>query len=212
VSGYPITLVNLKEARCVVVGGGRVAARKIAALREAGARPVVISPALCESLQHQAESGEIQAIERAYRPGDLAGARLVIAATDDPVTNEAIWREAESLACLVNVVDDPAHCNFYVPATVRRGALTISISTGGNSPTLARRIREALEAQFDAAYGPYLALLGELRPLVRERIADPAQRKALWTALVDSEILEWLRNDARRAARKRALEIVDTFS
>jgi len=212
VNGYPITLVGLAETRCVVVGGGHVAARKIAALRESGARPVVISPVLCQALRCQVENSEIDAIERAYRPGDLAGARLVIAATDDPAINEAVWREADSRACLVNVVDDPAHCNFYVPATVRRGSLAFSISTGGNSPTLARRIREALEMQFDAAYAPFLALLGELRPLVRERVADPARRKVLWAAMLDSEILELLRNGAGEAARKRALEIVDTFS
>lgn len=210
--GYPIALVGLEHARCVVVGGGRVAARKVAALREAGARPVVISPLLCESLQQQAECGEIETIERAYCPGDLERARLVIAATDEPAVNEAVWREAESRGCLVNVVDDPAHCNFHVPATVRRGALTISVSTGGNSPGLARRLRKGLEAQFDAAYEPYLALLGEFRPLVRERIADPAQRKALWAALLDSDLLEWLRDGRRQAARQRALDIIDTFS
>ena len=210
--GYPIALVGLGHARCVVVGGGRVAARKVAALQEAGARPVVISPVLCESLQQQAECGAIEVLERAYRPGDLEGARLVIAATDDPAVNEAVWQEAEARGCLVNVVDDPAHCTFYVPATVRRGALTISISTGGNSPSLARRLREELEAQFDAAYAPYLVLLGELRPLVQERIADPARRKALWAALLHSDLLELLREEKHQAARQRALDIIDRFS
>ena len=211
-NSYPIALVNLDSARCVVVGGGRIAARKVAALKEAGARPTVISPALCESLRCQAQSGEIQAIERTYRPGDLRGARLAIAATDDPTVNALVWREAESLGCLVNVVDDPAHCTFYVPAIVRRGELTISISTGGNSPSLARRLREALETQFDAGYEPYLSLLGELRPLVQERIAESARRKALWTALLDSEILDLFRQGAHQAARQRAFEIVDAFT
>ena len=139
--GFPVTLVGLDNARCVVVGGGKVAARKIAALREAGACPVVISPTLCESLRRRAERDEIQVIKREYRSRDLEGAWLVIVATDDQATNEAVWREAESLGCLVNVVDDPAHCNFHAPASVRRGALTISVSTGGNSPALARRLR-----------------------------------------------------------------------
>jgi len=212
VSGYPIVLVGLKNARCVVVGGGQVAARKVAALQGAGACPVVISPVLCEVLQRQAQNGEIQAIRRAYRPGDLAGARLVIAATDDPVTNEAVWREAQEIDCLINVVDDPARCNFYVPATVRRGALTISVSTDGNSPALARRIRQALERQFDTSYEFYLPFLGGLRPLVRARVADPARRTALWQALLDSEILELLREGSHQAAWQRAMEIVETFS
>jgi precorrin-2 dehydrogenase/sirohydrochlorin ferrochelatase len=94
---------------------------------------------------------------------------LVIAATDDPAINEAVWRDAQAVGCLVNVVDYPARCNFHVPATVRRGALTLSVSTGGTSPLLARRIREVLDQQFDGAYEPFLALLGELRPLVQAR-------------------------------------------
>ena len=211
-SCYPIALVHLGDARCIVVGGGRVAARKVAALREAGVRPVVISPALCGSLQRLAQSGEIQVIERAYRHGDLDGARVVIAATDDSATNEAVYDEAVSLGCLVNVVDDPARCSFYVPAIVRRGELTISISTGGQSPALARRLREALEMQFDAAYGPYLSLLGELRPVVQDRVAGSAQRRDLWAALLDSDILELVRDGAHQAARRRALQIVDSFS
>jgi precorrin-2 dehydrogenase/sirohydrochlorin ferrochelatase len=211
VSGYPITLVGLENSRCLVVGGGEVAARKVAALRDAGASPVVISPVLCKALARQAHDGQIEAIERAYRPGDLAGVRLVIAATDDPATNEAVWREAQAVGCLVNVVDDPDRCNFYVPATVRRGALAISVSTGGNSPSLARRIREALEQQFDPAYEPYLVLLGDLRPVIRQQVADVTRRKALWKALLDSEILDLLRSGRSEAARQRAAEIVETF-
>ena len=210
-SGYPLTLVNLSGARCVVVGGGRVAARKVAALREAGARPVVISPALSDALQRLVEAEAVDLVAREYEPGDLAGVWLVIAATDDPVINEAVWQEAQAVGCLVNVVDDPARCNFYVPATVRRGALTLSISTGGHSPALAGRIRRALERQFDAAYQPYVDLLGELRPQIQEQIADPVRRKALWTALLDSEILDLYRSGAPRAAEQRAQEIIASF-
>jgi precorrin-2 dehydrogenase/sirohydrochlorin ferrochelatase len=204
-------LVDLADARCVVIGGGRVAARKVAALCEAGAQPVVISPTLCDTLQRQVQAGELDLLARNYQPGDLAGARLVIAATDDPVTNEAVWQEAQTVGCLVNVVDDPAHCNFYVPATVRRGPLTLSISTSGHSPALAGRIRRSLERQFDAAYQPYVDLLGELRPQIRQQIADPARRKALWTALLDSEILELYRSGEPQAAQQRAQEIIVSF-
>ena len=210
-SGYPITLVGLENTRCLVVGGGEVAARKVTALREAGARPVVVSPALCEVLRQQAERGEIDAVWRAYRPGDLNGARLAIAATDDPAINEAVWRDAQAIGCLINVVDYPARCNFHVPATVRRGALTLSVSTGGTSPLLARRIREVLDQEFDAAYEPFLALLGEARPLVQARVADVGRRKALWEALLDSEILGLLRSGSPQVARQRAQEIIETF-
>jgi precorrin-2 dehydrogenase/sirohydrochlorin ferrochelatase len=211
VSGYPLTLVNLASARCVVVGGGTVAARKVAALREADARPVVISPELCDELQHQVDAGEIDFLPRNYQPGDLAEVRLVIAATDDPETNEAVWQEAQAVGCLVNVVDVPARCNFYVPATLRRGALTLSISTSGHSPALAGRIRRALEREFDTAYQPYVDLLGELRPQIQQQIDDPARRKALWTALLDSEILELYRSGASQAAEQRAQEIIGSF-
>ncbi len=210
-SGFPITLVGLENTRCVVVGGGEVAARKVTALREAGARPVVVSPVLCDELRQLAEHGEIHAVWRAYRPGDLNGARLAIAATDEPTINEAVWRDAQAVGCLVNVVDYPARCNFYVPATVRRGALTLSVSTGGNSPLLARRIRQVLDQQFDAAYDPFLALLGEVRPLVQARVPDVGRRKALWEALLDSEILGLLRSGSPQVARQRAQDIIETF-
>lgn len=210
-SGYPITLVDMGNTPCVVIGGGEVAARKVAALREAGARPIVISPALCDSLRCQIDADEIDVVGRVYRTGDLAGARLVIAATDDPATNELVWSEAQAVGCLVNIVDDPARCNFHVPAVVRRGALTLSISTSGNSPLLARRIRETLEQQFDPAYERYLDLLGELRSQTREQVADLTQRKALWESLLDSDILDLLRAGQVEAARRRAGEIVETF-
>jgi precorrin-2 dehydrogenase/sirohydrochlorin ferrochelatase len=211
VSGYPVTLVGLDSARCIVIGGGEIASRKVMALCEAGAQPVVISPVLCGILQELADRDLIDVVRRPYRSGDLAGARLVIAATDDPATNEAVWQEAQRTGCLANVVDDPLHCSFHVPATVRRGALTLSVSTGGNSPLFARRIRETLEEQFDSAYASYVALLGELRPTVRDRVADPVRRKALWRALLDSQLLDLIRAGQLQAARQLADEIVETF-
>jgi precorrin-2 dehydrogenase / sirohydrochlorin ferrochelatase len=210
-TGYPITLVGLEETRCVVVGGGQIAARKVAALREAGARPQVISPVVCERLQRQAEADEIELIQRRYQAGDLEGAWLVVAATDDPATNEAVWHEAQARGSLVNVVDDPPHCNFYVPATVRRGALTLSISTAGASPALARRIRQSLEQQFDAVYERYLDMLGRLRLLIQETVPDSQCRKALWEELLDSDILDLLRAGAHDAAEARASEILRAY-
>jgi len=210
-TGYPITLVGLDTARVVVVGGGSVAARKVEALREAGARPIVVSPILCDELKELASQGEIVVIPRTYRAGDLRSARLVVAATDDEATNEAVWREAQRTGCLVNVVDDPARCNFYVPATVRRGALTLSVSTDGHSPLLSRRIRQQLESSFDAAYEPYIALLGELRPFVQARVPDPARRRELWQALLDSDVLDLFRLGDPAAARQRADAVVERY-
>jgi precorrin-2 dehydrogenase/sirohydrochlorin ferrochelatase len=208
---YPIALVNLQGERCVVIGGGRVAARKVTGLQAAGARPVVICPDLGHALQQQAELGQIEAIRRTYQPGDLAGARLVIAATDDPETNESVWQEAQATGCLVNVVDDPARCNFHVPASVRRGALSISISTGGSSPLLAGRIRRTLEEQFDATYGPYLELLAGLRPVVQAQIPDPSDRKLLWEELLDSDVFALLRSGESGLARQRAQMLIESY-
>lgn len=210
-SGYPVTLVNLDRTPCLVIGGGEIAERKVAALREAGARPLVISPSLCDALLYQVEAGEIDAIEREYQTGDLSGVRLVIAATDEPAINEAVWQEAQAIGCLVNVVDDPSRCDFYVPATLRRGALTISVSTAGSSPLLAGRIRQTLEQQFDPAYGPYLELLGGLRPQVKELVADPDRRKGVWESLLGSDILDLLRAGQPEAAQQRAEDIIQTF-
>lgn len=210
-TGYPITLVGLANTSCVVIGGGEVAARKVAGLREAGARPVVISPTLCDRLRRQVEAGEIEVFEREYQAGDLAGVRLVIAATDDPATNEAVWREAQDTGCLVNVVDDPPRCNFYVPATVRRGALTLAVSTSGKSPLLARRIRKMLEDEYDTAYEAYVELLGGLRPRVQEQVAELDRRKALWEALMDSDVLDLLRAGQTQAARQHAETILEAF-
>ncbi|TEU13560.1 MAG: bifunctional precorrin-2 dehydrogenase/sirohydrochlorin ferrochelatase [Anaerolineales bacterium] len=206
-TGYPITLVALDDARCVVVGGGAVAARKVAGLRQAGARPIVISPTLCPELESQAAQGEIEFIRRSYRQGDLTEAWLVIAATDAPAVNEAVFREAQAVGCLVNVVDDPARCSFFVPAVVRQGALTIAVSTGGQSPALSRRIRQQLESLFDPAYGLLLDLLGRLRPTVQAAIPDPERRVAFWRRLLDSDALDRLRagDEAGAIAQAEAL-------
>jgi len=191
-----------------VVGGGTLARRKARALLDCGARVVVVAGEVCDELR--AFDG-VEVVQRAFRERDVEGKTLVIAATDDPATNEAVWREAQATGCLVNVVDDPARCNFHMPATIRRGALTLSISTGGNSPALARRIRQTLEQQFATAYEPYVALLGELRPLVQEQMADPVRRKELWETLLDSNILELLRAGESQAAWQRAEEVVKAF-
>ena len=207
-SGFPIVLVDLANTPCVVIGGGEVAARKAAALSEAGARPVVISPSLCEALEHQAQRGEIDVILRAYQPGDLAGARLAIAATNDAATNQAVWREAQMVGCLINVVDDPGRCNFYIPATVRRGALTIGISTAGRSPALAARIRQDLESRFGEEYSALVDILGELRERTND-LCPPGKRRDLWYALVDSDMLELLREGKEQEARETAASIVN---
>jgi precorrin-2 dehydrogenase/sirohydrochlorin ferrochelatase len=208
VDTYPISLIGLAARRCVVIGGGAVAARKVAGLLAAGAAVTLISPALTPELARLAAAGEVQALRRPYQSGDLAGAFLVIAATDDPAVNQAVWAEANAQGCLVNVVDDPAHSNFIVPAIVRRDEITVAIQTGGASPALARRLRERLEVVFGPEYGVLARLLAELRPELMARFAPGQPRLAAALRLVDSDVLEVIRRDGAEAARAQLVELL----
>lgn len=209
---YPISLIGLATRRSVVIGGGAVAARKVAGLLAAGAAVTVISPALVPELAQRAAAGEIEVVSRAYRPGDLAGAFLAIAATDDPAVNRAVWEEAERGGCLINVVDDPGHSNFIVPAVVRRGEIVLAISTGGASPALARRLRERLEAAIGPEYGVLADLLAELRPELFACFPPGELRLAAALRLVDSDVLEIIRRDGAEAGRARLADLLAQMS
>ena len=210
-SGYPIILTGLSAGRCVVVGGGTVAARKAEGLVAAGARPVVISPELGHELQELAAAGRVEPIRRSYRAGDLAGASLAVAAAGERAVNVAVAQEARERGIPVNVVDDPVLCTFYAPAVIRRGDVLIAISTGGQAPALARRLREILEGTVDPAYGELASLLAELRPRVLEQVARPSQ-PAVWDRLLDGELLDTLRTEGMARARERAEQIVSGYS
>jgi len=201
---YPIYLVDMPRRLAVVVGGGQVAERKVKDLLEAGARIRLVSPALTPALQALAGSGAITFVQRAYREGDLDGAFLVVAATGEPEVNQRVWREADRRACLVNVVDDPAHCNFITPAVVRRGDVTIAVSTGGASPALARRLRERLERLVGPEYAHLARLLAELRPRLRARYPERKARERAVFRLVDSDLLAIIETQGLEAARLRA--------
>jgi len=206
---YPISLIGLGARRAVVIGGGAVAARKVAGLLAAGAQITVISPEATSELRALAAAGRIAISARAYQPGDLAGEFLVIAATDDGAVNQAVWAEATERGCLVNVADDPAHCNFILPAVIRRGEVTVAVSTGGASPALARRLKEQLEAFIGPEYGALAELLAELRPELLARFAPGRPRLAAALRLVDSDVLDVIRRAGRAAARERALALLE---
>jgi precorrin-2 dehydrogenase/sirohydrochlorin ferrochelatase len=160
----------------------------------------VISPKLTAELQSLVSSGAISYIKRSYRDGDLEGAFVVIAATNDPSVNQAIWVEAGQRGCLVNIVDDPQHSNFILPAVLKRGEMSVAISTGGSSPALARRLREQLDSLIGPEYELLTEVLAELRP---ELIASfPAGKARLQAALrvVDSNILHVIQNQGKDVA------------
>jgi len=170
---YPIFAV-IENKPCLVVGGGGVGERKVADLMAAGARVTVISRTLTPELAALAERGEIRYLSQDFTAAQVEGMALVMAATDDPKVNAAVSAAAQARAIWVNVADEPAYCTFIVPAQVRRGELTLAISTGGASPALARKLREELQQHFGPEYGPYLDLLKRVRArLLTERRAHP---------------------------------------
>jgi siroheme synthase-like protein len=165
---YPIFL-NINNRKCVVVGGGQVALRKVKALLEHSADIEVVSSGLCPELVEIAGSGEIHTITREYRVGDLKNAFVAIAATDNAVINQQVVAEARSRAVLVNVVDDAKNSDFVAPSYMRRGDVAIAISTGGKSPALARKIRSRLEKELGDEYAVLANLIGEVRSEARQR-------------------------------------------
>lgn len=199
---YPIFL-DLKAHPCLVIGGGSVAERKVESLLQAEGQVTVISPTLTPQLQARATERTITVHQRLYRPGDLRGFSLIFAATDDKVVQQQISREAKEAGVFLNVVDQPALCSFIVPAIVSQGDLTLAISTGGASPALAKKIRQRLEQHFGSEYDLALQLLARLREQAINKGLSPDERQHLFTTLVESPLLDYLRE--RRVDKLNAL-------
>jgi len=183
---FPLFL-KLEGRPCLVVGAGSIAASKIASLIEAGANVAVVAPWASDDLQKLAAEGRIRWFAREFQIGDLDGKFLVIAATSDSAVNRAVFLEAQRLGILCNAVDDPPHCDFYFPSVVRRGDLQIAISTAGQSPALAQRLRRELEEVFDESAGDWVSELGERRREILATRAPSEERKQLLVELAYSE-------------------------
>jgi len=209
---YPIFLIGLEHRHCIVIGGGREAQYKVKGLLDCRAKVTVISPELSWQLQEWAEAEQITWLPRSYRPGDLRQAYLVIAERADPERNAQIWQEAEAEGALVNIMDDVDHCSFVAGSVVRQGKLTMAISTSGATPALSVRLRERFEREFGPEYALFLAWLAELRPAIAIRYAQFHERRECWYALVDSDILDLLRDGQLERAHQRLLEIADLDS
>ena len=167
-SYFPIYL-DMARRRCLVIGGGAVAERKIANLLEAGAEVTVLSPDVTENIARWSKQNLLQMKARRYREGDLAGFELAFVATDDAAANSAAFREGRNGGVWVNAADDPAHCDFILPSVLRRGDLTVAVSSGGNSPALARTVREELELYFTQEYEALAQLASEARRELQRR-------------------------------------------
>jgi precorrin-2 dehydrogenase / sirohydrochlorin ferrochelatase len=191
---FPMFL-KLKGRKVLVVGAGKVGEPKIAGLLDTGASIRVVTVAATPAVHEWAIAGKIELILRPFVPGDLDGAFLAVVATSIPELNRRVYGEAEARGILCNAVDVPDLCDFFYPAVVRRGDLQIAISTAGQSPSLAQRLRQQLEKQFGATYATWVAELGETRKLVlasdlgRERklslLHSLASRAAVEAALTE---------------------------
>jgi len=199
---YPI-VVNLTERPCVVVGGGAVAERKVAALLEVGARVTVVSPRLTARLRSWTEADRIRHHARAYQPGDLDGAALAFVATDDAGANAAVFGDARRAGVWVNAADDPAHSDFLIPAILRRGDLVVAVATGGASPALASSVRDEVAASITPDYADLVRIVAKVRRELRGRGAVvPASR---WRTALDPELRRLAAAGRAEEARARLL-------
>jgi len=182
--------VKLEGRRCLVVGAGKIGEPKIGGLLDTGARVHVIALEASEAVHAWANAGKITLEVRAFAPRDLDGTFLAVVATASRDLNASIYREAQRRGVLCNVVDVPEYCDFYYPAVVRRGDLQIAISTNGQSPSLAQKLRQQLERQFGPGYAAWVAELGETRKLVLASDLDPEKKRDLLHSLASREALK----------------------
>jgi siroheme synthase-like protein len=197
---YPVNLVLAGRA-CLVVGGGAVAARKVAGLLAAGARVTVVATEIGDTLRELATSGPVTLVERPYRAGDLTGMWLAVTATDDPDANRAVKADGDAARVWVNAADDPEACSFILPAVVRQGPVMVTVSTSGYSPALAAWLKDHVRAEL----GPEVAELA--RMLADARAALHAQGRSTegvdWRPALDWDMLDLIRTGRTAGARER---------
>jgi len=188
---YPVFL-DIKNRRCLVVGGGGVGSRKVKTLLSCGARVTVVSPEASAYVHEQAARGKLAYHQRKYNRGDLDGVFLVIGATSDEKLNHQIHRDAEKRETLCNIADRPEVCNFILPAIVSRGDLTIAVSTSGQSPAFAKSLRQRLGKEFGPEYGSFLVLMGAIRQRLLAESHEPEEHKPLFERLIKAGLLDMI--------------------
>jgi precorrin-2 dehydrogenase/sirohydrochlorin ferrochelatase len=208
---YPIFL-ELRGRRVVLIGGGAVALRKAQSLLEAGARLVVVAEEINDMLAIKAKGGDAELIQSKYSKNYLAGAALVIAATNDHELNKKIYKHCQKLEILCNVVDEPELCDFFVPAVVKQGDLQIAISTDGQCPAYAGHLRGKLEKLFTEEHGKFLAELEKLRNRIIEAVPDANTRKVLLGRLVDDKSFEYFCQNGADAWRNWAEGLIKEYN
>ena len=202
---YPVFL-ELTGRRCLVVGAGKVALRKVRALLEAGAEVSLVSPEALEELKKLVVQGAIRWRRGEFEDGDLDGVFLVIGATDDPEVNRRVYRAADKASRMVNIVDEPELCNFIVPSVLTRGDFQVAVSSGGASPILARKVREVLGYRFGPEYAVVVDELARLRRELKERVPREERRRQFWEMLIDLDFFDSLEGPEIRARIKERAE------
>jgi siroheme synthase-like protein len=185
----------------VVVGAGRIAARKIESLLDAGALVTVVAPRVGGEVRAWADGGRLELAERPFEPGDLDGAWLAVTATDDPAVNRAVFAAGEARRTFVNSADDPANCSFTLMSVVRRGDLVVTVGTNGRSPALATYLKEHVRDEMGPEYETLLDLLSEAREEMRA--GGRSSEDADWRAAIDSGILDLIREGRVSEAREQ---------
>lgn len=189
---YPINL-DIKGKKCLVVGGGRVAERKVKGLLEAGGEVLVVSPELSPGLMAMHGDGLFSWEKRGYRQDDVAGFFLIMAATDNQEVQNLVQLDAAEHRVLLNVADVPDKCHFILPAQVKRGDLNISISTGGKSPALAKQLRKFLESQIGSEFEVLTEIMGAVRPLVLAKGGAQPENERVFQQLLSPELQGWIK-------------------
>lgn len=197
-SYYPLNL-NIAGKRCLVIGGGNVAWRKVRSLLGCEANVTVISPEVVPEIALLAGRNQLVWEKRGYRSGDVAGAMLVFAATDNPDVQRQVGLDAADQGILLNSADDPERCDFQVPAQVRRGELLLTVSTGGGSPAISRVVRQRLEGLFGLEYGELIYLFAMIREKLVPGPTGPGANRKMFRELLESNMLELVRDRQWRA-------------
>lgn len=208
---YPI-FADLRGRECLVVGGGVMAQRKVTGLLRYGAQVTVVSPALGGQLRRYAAAGKIRHVARRFRPTDLRGMWLVIAAINDERMNAFISREAGLRHVFANIVDRQALCSFIAPATARRGPLTIAVSTDGASPTVAKQVRDVMVRTVGSEYPRLARLLKGLRGAAKRRLPEYGDRRRYFDNLTQGRVRSMVRQGRTGAARREALTRLERFA
>ena len=206
---YLPIFLKVEDRKCLVVGGGKVAARKVMLLKRAGAHITAVSPQLCDELRALLEQGAITYVAREFQDEDLHDCVLVIAATDDKVVNRRVSELASAQRIPVNVVDSPDLCSFIMPSIIDRSPVQIAVSTGGTSPVLARLLRSRLESFIPAAYGRLARLVDDYRERVKQRFTVPDQRRYFWENILQGRVAELLFDGHEEKARSALQEAID---